>query len=128
MISTTVEGEQQTFQASGTVFGKNMPRLVGISNYPTDGYMDGILLIFTHRDVPGVIAYVGKLFADENVNIAQMAVGRTRNEQGGPAVGILNLDSCPSEQAVERAMHHDGIETAKVIRLPSVGELPDWLN
>jgi D-3-phosphoglycerate dehydrogenase len=127
VISTTVEGEKQTFQASGTVFGKSMPRLVGLSDYQTDGYMDGILLIFTHRDVPGVIAYVGKLLADENVNIAQMAVGRSRHEQGGPAIGILNLDSSPSAEAVEKVMEHDGIESAKIIRLPSAGELPDWL-
>ena len=38
--------------------------------------MDGILLIFTHLDVPGIIGYVGQVLADENVNIAQMAVGR----------------------------------------------------
>lgn len=128
VISATVEGEKQTFQASGTLFGKSMPRLVGLSNYQTDGYMDGILLIFSHRDVPGVIAYVGKLLADESVNIAQMAVGRSRTEPGGPAVGILNLDSCPSQRAVEKVMEHDGIETAKIIRLPSAGELPNWLT
>ncbi len=128
VIATTVEGEHQTFQASGTVFGKNMPRLVGLGDYQTDGYMDGILLIFTHRDVPGVIAYVGKLLADENVNIAQMAVGRSRHEQGGPAIGILNLDSCPSEKAVAGVIQHEGIESAKIIRLPAAGELPDWLS
>ena len=128
VIGSTVQGEEQTFQASGTVFGKNMPRLVSLGDYRTECYMDGILLIFTHRDVPGIIAYVGKLLADENVNIAQMAVGRSVHEQGGPAIGILNLDSRPSDKAVEAVMRHDGIETAKIIRLPSVGELPDWLS
>ncbi len=127
VVSVTVEGELQTFQASGTVFGKNMPRLVGLGQYPTDCYMDGNLLIFTHLDVPGIIAYVGKILAAENVNIAQMAVGRAVKEAGGKAIGILNLDSDASPRAIAAVSEHDGIEQARVIKLPPAGKLPDWL-
>ena len=44
--------------------------------YHLDTFMDGIMLIFTHRDVPGIIGYIGTIFGKHQVNIAQMTVGR----------------------------------------------------
>ena len=38
--------------------------------------MDGIMLLFTHRDVPGLIGFIGTIFGKHQVNIAQMTVGR----------------------------------------------------
>ena len=61
-----------------------MPRLVRLDEYRTETYMDGNLLIFNHSDIPGIIGYVGSVLAEEQVNIAQMAVGR-EGDQGGSA-------------------------------------------
>ena len=53
-----------------------MARLVQLGDFRLDAYLDGILMIFTHRDVPGIIGKVGTIFGNHRVNIAQMAVGR----------------------------------------------------
>ena len=45
-------------------------------------------------DRPGLIGFIGRTLGDEGVNIAQMNVGR--EEQGGEAIGVVNLDSVPS--------------------------------
>jgi D-3-phosphoglycerate dehydrogenase len=127
VISAKVIGDNRTYQASGTVFGKNMPRLICLGDYRTECYMDGILLIFTHLDVPGIIGFVGKVLADEQVNIAQMAVGR-EGAPGSPAVGVLNLDNPASEAALQRVLENESIQSAKLIHLPAVGDLPDWLS
>jgi D-3-phosphoglycerate dehydrogenase len=126
VISAKVVGDGKECSASGTVFGKDMPRLVKLGEYRTEAYMDGNLMIFTHRDVPGIIGFVGKVLADENVNIAQMAVGR-ESDQGGPAVGVLNLDSAAPESSLKRVTENDGIESAQSIAMPPAGELPSWL-
>ena len=42
-ISASVVGEGRRMQAAGTVFGKNMPRLVRLGQYRTEAFMDGIL-------------------------------------------------------------------------------------
>ncbi len=55
--------------------------------------MDGIMLLFTHRDVPGLIGFIGTIFGKHNVNIAQMTVGRQL--PGGEAIAVLNLDNPP---------------------------------
>jgi len=126
VISAKVIGDGKERSASGTVFGKDMPRLVKLGEYRTEAYMDGNLMIFTHRDVPGIIGFVGGVLADENVNIAQMAVGR-ESDQGGPAVGVLNLDSAASEKALKRVTENAGIESAQSIEMPPAGVLPVWL-
>ncbi len=127
IISATVSGDGRSHNASGTVFGKDMPRLVKLGEYRTEAYMDGNLLIFTHRDVPGIIGYVGNVLAEDKVNIAQMAVGR-ESDAGGPAIGVLNLDATAPESAIVKIVENDGIESSKQIALPPAGELPDWLG
>jgi D-3-phosphoglycerate dehydrogenase len=127
VIEATVVGEGKKLRAAGTLFGKNMPRLVRLGEYRTEAYMDGVLLIFTHTDVPGIIGYVGNVLADEKVNIAQMAVGR-EGAAGGSAIGVLNLDNSASESAIKRVTENEAIESAKLIHLPPVGQLPDWLS
>ena len=126
-ISASVVGEGRQLQAAGTVFGKNMPRLIRLGQYRTEAFMDGILLVFTHNDVPGIIGYVGQVLADENVNIAQMAVGR-EGDVGGSAVGVLNLDNTASQASIEKVNANKSIQSAKLIQLPPVGQLPAWLS
>lgn len=125
VVHAEVETEQGTFKAAGTVFGVDMPRLVQLDDFRLEAYLDGVLLIFRHRDVPGIIGTVGTIFGKHNVNIAQMAVGRAT--KGGEAVGVLNLDAPPPAEALSEVMGHPAITSATVIKLPAAGERPAWL-
>jgi D-3-phosphoglycerate dehydrogenase len=91
-----------------------------------EGYLDGVLLVFLHRDVPGLIGFVGTIFGTHSVNIAQMTVGR--QGPGGEAIGILNLDSPPPEPAILAVKGHPHISNVSVVKLPPAGELPPWLG
>lgn len=126
IISAEVLSDSQTSRASGTLFGHNMPRLVQIGDHRLEAYLDGVLLVFTHTDVPGIIGKVGTLFGRHHVNIAQMAVGRSG--PGGDATGVLNLDSEPSPEALAELKACAEIHTASVIKLPPAGKLPAWLQ
>ena len=126
VIAATVSGDDQSCSASGTVFGKDMPRLIRLGDYLTEAFMDGNMLVFTHEDVPGIIAYVGSVMADANVNIAQMAVGRA-GAAGGTAIGVLNLDSSAPDSAIEKVSQHASIESARLVALPAGGQRPGWL-
>ena len=128
-MSFEIEGaDGQKHKATGTVFGQSMPRLVSLDGYRLEAYLDGCLLVFTHKDVPGIIGGVGMAFGEHNVNIGQMAVGRAGDVPGGEAVGILNLDCEPPAAALEAVRKLPAISSAKVIHLPSAGELPAWLQ
>ncbi len=126
MIQTQVATERKTYLATGTLFGKQFLRLVRLGSYLLDAHIDGTLLIFTHRDRPGLIGFIGRTLGDEGVNIAQMNVGR--EELGGEAIGVVNLDNVPSAQALETVRQHPHILSLSVIKLPPMGALPPWLG
>jgi len=105
-----------------------MPRLVQKGNCRLESYLDGILLIFTHRDMPGVIGKVGSIFGRHRVNIAQMSVGRATNKPGGEAIGALALDSQPPAEALTELLALGDVIRASIVKLPAAGTLPTWMG
>jgi D-3-phosphoglycerate dehydrogenase len=128
MITAEVSSERRTAVAAGTLFGNNMPRLVQKGSCRLESYLDGVLMVFYHRDTPGVIGKVGNIFGKHRVNIAQMSVGRATPTPGGVAVGILSLDSAPPAEAMTEVLAMPEVDTAWVVKLPPAGELPAWLG
>jgi D-3-phosphoglycerate dehydrogenase / 2-oxoglutarate reductase len=126
LIQTEVTTERKTYSASGTLFGKQFLRLVRLGDYLLDAHIDGTLLIFTHMDQPGLIGFIGRTLGDEGVNIAQMNVGR--EEQGGEAIGVVNVDSTPTSQALETLRQSPNVLSLSVIKLPPLGAGPPWLG
>jgi D-3-phosphoglycerate dehydrogenase len=126
LIKAVVDTEKKTYVAAATLFGNQYLRLVNLGPFHLDAYLDGIMLIFTHRDVPGMIGYIGTIFGKHQVNIAAMTVGR--QVPGGEAIGVLNLDNLPSEAALKQVRGHPQITSTCVVRLPPPGEMPAWLG
>jgi D-3-phosphoglycerate dehydrogenase len=58
---------------------------------------------------------VGTLLGREKANIAAMSL--SRNNAGGTALCILNLDSQPSETALKELTSHRAIKQAVVVNL-----------
>jgi D-3-phosphoglycerate dehydrogenase len=73
-----------------------------------------LLVFFRYDDVPGVIGRVGTLFGEAGVNIANMAVSRTR--RGGKALMALSIDVPAPSELVER-VHAEGFDDARFISL-----------
>jgi len=128
MITAEVVSEHRTAVASGTLFGNSIPQLVQKANCRLESYLDGILMIFLHRDVPGVIGRVGSIFGQYQVNIASMSVGRPTHKPGGEAIGVLSLDSEPPPEALEAVNAMDTVERAWIVHLPGPDELPVWMG
>jgi D-3-phosphoglycerate dehydrogenase len=126
LIRAEVVTEKKTYTAAGTLFGNQFLRLVQLGPFHLDAYMDGIMLIFTHRDVPGLIGFIGTIFGKHHVNIAQMTVGRQL--PGGEAIAVLNLDAMPPEEALKEVRAHPQISSLSVVKLPAVGEMPAWFG
>jgi len=124
-IQTEVTTDQKSYVAAGTLFGKEFLRLVRLGPYRLDAQLDGTLLVFTHRDRPGLIGFIGTLFGRHKVNIAQMNVGR--EHPGGDAIGVVNLDSVPPESALEEVKNHPDVLSVSLIKLPEAGAVPPWL-
>ena len=61
VVLAEVETERESHKAAGTVFGVDVLRLVQLEDFRLDAYLDGVLLVFKHRDVPGIIGAVGTI-------------------------------------------------------------------
>ena len=126
LIRADVQTDKKTYTAAGTLFGNQYLRLVQLGPFHLDAYMDGVMLIFTHRDVPGLIGFIGTIFGKHQVNIAQMTVGR--QTPGGEAIAVLNLDGPPPEDALKEVRAHPQISSVSVVKLPPAGEMPPWFG
>ncbi|HEV3078504.1 MAG TPA: phosphoglycerate dehydrogenase [Gemmataceae bacterium] len=126
LIKAEVITDKKSYTAAGTLFGNQFLRLVQLGPYHLDSYMDGIMVIFTHHDVPGLIGFIGTIFGKHAVNIAQMTVGR--QQPGGEAIAVLNLDGQPPEEAIKEVRAHPKISSLSVVKLPPAGEMPVWFG
>lgn len=126
LVSATLVTDHGELTAAGTIFGKQFLRLVKLDQFHLDAYLDGLLLLYRHTDKPGVIGSVGTACGKYNVNIAHMAVGRLKNEPGGDAIAVLNLDNEPSAAALADISKNDAVQEVQVVKLPVAGAPLPW--
>ncbi len=127
LITATVVTNDGELHAAGTTFGTEFLRLVRLGNFHLDAYLDGLMLIYRHRDVPGLIGFIGTILGKHKVNIAHMALGRERNEPGGNSVAVLNLDNPPSREALAELAKHPEVQAVELVQLPPAGAPLPWL-
>jgi D-3-phosphoglycerate dehydrogenase len=84
---------------AGTFYGSvNNPRVVRINQMPVEVVPQGVVCILSNEDRPGIVGRVGTLLGRHHVNIASMSLGR--EQAGGRALTVLNLDSAPSDEVL----------------------------
>ena len=111
LIRVDVDG----VRAAGTIIGnENRHWLVNALGFELEMELAPLMVFFRYDDVPGVIGLVGTLFGEVGVNIANMAVSRSR--RGGKALMALSLDAEPPAELVE-AVRQQGFDDARLIRL-----------
>ncbi|MEY5011195.1 MAG: hypothetical protein RLZZ253_2334 [Verrucomicrobiota bacterium] len=114
LIELTAAGETGWVSVAGTFFG-SIPRIVKINGRHVEAKPEGIVLLLENRDVPGIVGRVGTLLGQHGVNIAGMSL--SRNEVGGQALTVLNLDSVPGEDILKALVALEDIVSAQVVRL-----------
>ena len=102
-------------EVSGTTIGPEHRRfLAGALGFAIDLQLSPLMVFCRYDDVPGVIGRVGTMFGEAGVNIANMAVSRTR--EGGKALMALSIDSEPTPELRER-IRGEGFDDARFITL-----------
>jgi D-3-phosphoglycerate dehydrogenase len=112
-IVMTANGEE--IEVSGTTVGpENRLFLAGALGFAIDIELAPRMAFLEYEDVPGVIGRVGTMFGEAGVNIANMAVSRTK--EGGRALMAFSIDSPAPPELIER-VHSEGFEGARFIDL-----------
>jgi len=111
-LSATAEGK--TVSVGGAFFGAT-PRIVSVNSRPVEARPHGVVLILENTDRPGIVGRIGTLLGSHGVNIATMSL--SRNQAGGSALTVLNLDTAPSEELLAEIRTSGDIHSAQVIKL-----------
>ena len=91
------DGEE--IAVSGTTIGPE-PRLFlgGALGFGIDMEIAPHMVFVRYPDQPGVIGRVGAMFGDGGINIANMAVSRTK--EGGEALMVFSIDTAATTELV----------------------------
>ncbi|MEA3492023.1 MAG: phosphoglycerate dehydrogenase [Campylobacterota bacterium] len=74
---------------AGTVFDENVQRIVEIDEYDLDVEPKGKMIFFRNTDTPGVIGDVGRIIAQNELNISDFRLGRDKK---GQALAVVRVD------------------------------------
>ncbi len=115
-LGVRVVTNQVERSVTGTIIGKNIPRIIGIDDYALEMTPEGTIMIIFNDDRPGVIGSVGSICGKHKLNIGTMGVGRIREEDR--AVLAIDLDACPAKEAIEEFQRQDYVKSVYVCELP----------
>src|SRR5882762_4855887 len=106
----------QKVSAGGTFFGSpNNPRIVRLFSQPVEIIPSGIVFLMNNKDRPGMVGHIGTLMGKHKVNIASMSL--SRDQAGGQALTVLNLDSVPPPEALDEIGRDPDISNIRVVKL-----------
>jgi D-3-phosphoglycerate dehydrogenase len=114
MLELSAVADGKTVSVGGAFFGAT-PRIVSVNSRPVEARPQGIVLVLENTDRPGIVGRIGTLLGDHGVNIATMSL--SRNQAGGSALTVLNLDTAPSEELLAEIRASGDIHSAQVIEL-----------
>jgi len=118
LVRVEIRSGGERVRVAGTTIGSDhRPWLVQVLGFDIELELAPLFVLCRYDDVPGVIGRVGTLFGEAGINIAGMAVSRSR--RGGKALMALTVDSRPPAELVER-LRGEGFDEARVLELGPV--------
>ncbi len=98
VISVLLKTTSDERRVKGAVLRGTSLRLLGVDSIDIEVPLEGNIIYIRNRDVPGVVGKVGTLLGRHNVNIANLALGRS-GQGGADAMAVVQVDT-PAPEAV----------------------------
>jgi len=115
LIIVEVETDKAKGVICGTLFTKVDPRIVKINEFYVDCVPQGNMLVVFNKDVPGIIGQIGTIFGKNKINVASVSFGR--EEKGGRAVSVWNVDSDVQKKVLDELRSAKDVEGVKLVKL-----------
>ncbi len=116
LMRLQVEGDEGTRCVSGTLFDESRPRFVSFDTCEVEIAPAGRLIFLQNEDRPGVIAAIGAILAEANINIGDFRLGRRTDTDN--AVALIQVDSTPSDAVLARL---NDVPNVLVVRYAELG-------
>lgn len=115
-LHVAVFSGEQRFSVSGICFGaRREPRIERMNSQWLEFVPEGVLLILSNKDKPGLVGHLGTLLGKHGVNIANMSL--SRSEGSGSALTALNLDSIPPQELLDELEADPDLSNVRVVQL-----------
>lgn len=109
-------GENEVYHTlTATLFGGEDPRVVGIDAFQIELRLEGELLVYQNKDVPGMLASVSGALASRDINIGALSLGRS--SKGERALTVLQVDRALDEEDLATIEGIQGVENVHVCSL-----------
>jgi D-3-phosphoglycerate dehydrogenase / 2-oxoglutarate reductase len=115
LLTITMQTEKEERSISGTIFGENEMRIVGMDRFHFEIVPEGHLMFYSNLDRPGMLAAVGSLLAASKVNIAGMSLGRSA--PGEKAITVMSVDSDIPAPVLNEISKIEGVFEVKTAKL-----------
>jgi len=97
-VSIKLITQDGSINIAGTVFEESVQRIVEIDGHDLDVEPKGKMIFFRNTDTPGVIGDVGRIIADNSINISDFRLGRDKT---GKALAIVRVDGDITKKAID---------------------------
>ncbi len=108
----TLEGENII---SGTIFGRNMPRILRINDFYLEAIPEGHILLVQNNDTPGVIGRITTTLGRREINVSRMQVGEEKDKKQN--IILLTTSTVVSDEVLEEVRGLDQVLSARRIEL-----------
>jgi len=115
LISCRVQWAGGSRTVAATLFNHDEPRLVQVDQYRVDVRPEGIILVLSNHDQPGIIGRVGTILGEHDINISVWRYGR--NQPYGLALSFIGVDSDVPQKTLNTLLDFEPIIWLKKVHL-----------
>lgn len=115
LLTVEFETDEDKRVLAGTVFGNSEIRVVNLDSFHIELKPEGNMLFYTNIDRPGMLATVGKILADANINIAGLSLGRL--EIGKEALTIISTDNEINRDVLNKISGINGVNNVLSVKI-----------
>ena len=127
-LKLTLHTSEGDTSASATVLHGTSPRLLTYDGIDIEAPLNGTLVAIRNHDVPGVVGRIGTILGEQQVNIANFALGRatearastTQRVPQGQALAVVQIDVpdvATATAAIEALRSVEAIASVRLIEL-----------
>ena len=119
-LTLRIQGEEGTQSVSGALFLNQECRIIRVDGYQVENVPEGNILVVKNQDKPGVIALIGTVLEQADINVAMMNL--SRRESSGKAVSLLTVDQTIPDAILEQLRQDPRILSARQVTLPPLAD------
>jgi D-3-phosphoglycerate dehydrogenase len=113
LIRVVIHTDQRSRSLTGTLFGGEKPRIVGIEEVPIEAEVSSHMLFIRNEDKPGFIGHLGTTLGAAGINVATFHLGRTA--PGENAIALVSVDQRISEELLHKIGGLPSVVRAKAL-------------